>query len=156
MQLSYPKVMIPSLEGMIYDASGSPKQIETYNNPDDTIPFGRFVAKVAADDDGIKLPSASDDVIMGATVRDETIQTNVFVPLSAIPTMKRGIIHIRAETDVTPDDPVYIRFASGSGGDELGVVRNDSDSGTALLLSNASFFNSTDENSNVAVEINIP
>lgn len=50
-----------------------------------------------------------------------------------------GSIWVYTETATNESSPVYVRIASGAGGSHLGAFRSDSDSSSAVLLSNAYF-----------------
>jgi len=48
-----------------------------------------------------------------------------------LPVLGRGYVYVRVEQDVAKGDQAYVRFASGSGGSQLGAFRKDDDSSSA-------------------------
>lgn len=107
-QTTYSDEMAVGLKGM--PADNGPKDIVTYNNPVDLITFGRAVAKVSGDADGIELPDGSGSIIKGVAVRGMTEEHEYFPALSAVPVMKKGRILVEVEQDVTPDSDVYVVY----------------------------------------------
>ena len=49
--------------------------------------------------------------------------------------MRKGRIWVITEEAVTPASPVFVRFASGGGGTQLGAFRDDADTATAVDMS---------------------
>jgi len=127
------------------------------------IPFGRAVVFDSAQTQPhegrkpVKLPSASGDRIVGiarhvhtepAGVRTPIAQTNQnetseYLPKSAISIVEQGKIYVEVEEAVVPGDPVFVRFAAGTGGTKLGVFRNDADTSTAVAVPKAEFVTGT-------------
>lgn len=159
-QTSYNSNIPAALPGLIADGPGAPRKIQTYNNPVLSIPFGLGVAKISADEDGIKLPDGSGVQIEGVAVRDVSRETDgYYAAKSAVAIMKRGRIWVVCEVDVTPDDPVYIRYATGGGGSQKGIFRNSADTATALQLVQARFLTGVSTVGGVKLailDINIP
>jgi hypothetical protein len=139
----------------------------------DPIPFGRAVV---FDDSQIephegrkpvKLPSASSDRVIGIARHIHTEptglrtpvgqeyqnETSEYLPKSAISIVEQGKIYVEVEDDVSPGDPVFVRFASGAGGDKLGAFRKDADTSTAVALENAEFVTSTTTNGIAVIHI---
>lgn len=84
-------------------------------------------------DDGAKVPASITPRIVGVSVssfahnnRSLTNQA-AFAAGDRIPTLIRGRIFVLTEQTVTPADPVYVRFATGSGGSVKGSFRKDPD-----------------------------
>lgn len=127
----------------------------TFNNPVDEIKFGRAVAKVSGDDNGCALPTASTDVLLGIAGRNVATTDNLWTAKSAVAVGRRGAWYVELEQAVTPDDAVYVRFASGAGGSELGIFRKDADTATAMLLPTAKYLTSGSAGDVAVVEINL-
>jgi hypothetical protein len=53
--------------------------------------------------------------------------------------LETGAIAVFTETATVDGDSVFVRVASGAGGSQLGAFRNDSDSGSAVQLTNGKF-----------------
>ncbi len=149
--------MAPGLPGMKADAA--PERILSRVNTEASaeIPFGVFVIKDTAAQPststaiGVKLPAASTDSVKleGIAVRsahhDETgIGTVGLKPGILFGVEAEGCRWMRTEQAVTRADPVFCRFATGSGTNtQLGAVRKDADTvssnATAFAVKGASF-----------------
>lgn len=108
------------------------------------IPFGVIVAQ-ATDQDECRLPVVTGDIMLGASVIDQTevnqIRTgiNEYQIGSTVGIMRQGRIWMVVEDAVTAGAPVYVRFAVSANGIQLGAVRSDADSASAVLLAGAVF-----------------
>lgn len=113
----------PGFEGALYTSSNS-----VINNAivvgEDEIPFGRMVALgTDAGPGGMPLVSpiaGSSDSFYGISVATNAheipddpnqVQSRGYDPKESIPVMRQGVIYVTPETDVSPDDPVFVRFA---------------------------------------------
>lgn len=56
-----------------------------------------------------------------------------------IPVLYKGSVWVETEDACSAGDPVYVRIGAGSGGSQLGAFRNDDDTSTAVLVTNARF-----------------
>lgn len=124
------------------------------------IPFGRFVR---GGGDGLTCrPLVTGSVIadvIGVVIRELTVQNPAegVQPGSEASILGVGPILVKTEQDVTPADTVYIRKEAGDGGDEVGVVRKDADTSTAISAATiARFEESASAGSLVRVFIHIP
>ena len=112
-QTSYNDSLVAGVSGDLADGPDE-RQIQTYINATEDIPYGRAVAKIAADDDGIDLPSVVGDLIVGVSVRkqDDLVGCYDFDGTYGEPVavLRKGAIYVKVEEDVTPDDDVYVRF----------------------------------------------
>jgi hypothetical protein len=63
---------------------------------------------------------------------------------------------VTVEETVKDGDPVYVRYASGSGGSQLGSFRTSADSSTAALLPNACYRSDASAAGLAVCEINLP
>lgn len=114
-------------------------------------PFGIFVTKGDADD-GFALIDAAGDRVIGCLVRTHRVDT-IGIETRSYPVQEKAIIDILTrggifvvvEEAVTPDDPVYVRFANGIADVtkvQKGACRKSSDSNTARLVRGARFLSS--------------
>lgn len=134
--------------------------ILTYKNPVDQIKFGRAVAKVSADENGVEKPDSGSSVIVGVSLRDLTIEydssnENLYPALSDVSVMRRGQVYVYVEEDVTPDDAVFVRHTANGGLTDLGAFRTDSDSSNALALTTAKFLTSASAGGVAILDLNI-
>ncbi len=117
-QTAYNMMGPESISGMLDDASGSPKNIVTRNNPLVEIPFGRAVAKIAGDDDGIKLPDGGAVTLEGVCLESRALPEgsatldSAWPVKSAVPILRRGRVRGAAPGGCGP----------GGGGGAGGVV----------------------------------
>jgi len=141
-QLDYPIEQSIGLPGQLADSGLH--DIRTYNNPEDLIKFGRAVAKVIGDEDGIQLPNVLDADIVGVALRDATkegfsvpgglqvepgddgpdLLFESYLPRTAVSVLREGRVYVQVEQDVTPDDPVFIRF---NGRSQVQTITLDAD-----------------------------
>lgn len=135
---------------------------DTFINPDDEILFGTGVARDTTADGLAKEPDGSGVQIVGVALYDPTVAIDATTGGDAYPVesnlavMKQGKIWVYVEEAVSTTDPVYVRYGSGAGGTIKGYFRTDGDTSTALLVSNARFSTSTDDEGLAILEINIP
>lgn len=85
---------------------------KTYTNQSEIIPFGRLVAKVVGEENGIKLPNTSTDKILGGVLRADALALYGEYQLNeAIAVLRQGAtIYIENEDAITPDDAIYVRY----------------------------------------------
>jgi len=58
--------------------------------------------------------------------------------------MTKGRVYVEVEEAVTPDSDVFVRFAAGAGGDQLGIFRTDADTASAAALADARFITASE------------
>lgn len=119
-------------------SSLNPKTARTYENLNEIIPFGRGVDKIAAKENGAKLPDvggsgdflgvAIRDLNRGAVAGAESYPIN-----SAIGVCKKGSIYVEVESAVTTDDSVYVRYI-GKAQRQLITLDIDLESGNTVDL----------------------
>lgn len=116
-QTSYSTSMAIGQAGDLADHQDN--DVASYNAVDDlTLKAGLAVAKEVGDENGARLPEGSSDQILGVALRDlslvddPTVTTLSFPQKSAVPVVRKGAVYVTVEEDVTPDDAVYVRFAS--------------------------------------------
>jgi len=110
--------------------------------------FGYYVTKGTDPEKQVTPPTDATHIqdlanIGGIVVRDHLTENNVNVAgdveirvNDAVAVLDNGDIWVPVEQDVTPDDPVFVRF-SASGSEKLGAFRKDDDGGDAAELPNA-------------------
>lgn len=111
------------------------------------IPFGCFVCKDerSSNDQAVRLPRSSADVTSsrgeGPVVNDfaKTSHGGTFKSNTMLPVLHEGEIYVTVEETVAKGDDVFVRFASGSGGSQLGAFRKSADTSTAVALPRASY-----------------
>jgi len=117
------------------------------------VPYGVLVVLDSANSDGFdkiaaKVPALTTDVTnfgsaLGVVLADQArAQDPAFVLPSyarydALPIMRSGRVWVLVEEAVVDGDPVFIRFAAGAGGTQLGAFRKSADTATAVALPNA-------------------
>lgn len=137
-------------------ANSAPHTVLTWNNPTDEIKYGRMVAKVSGDENGIKLPTSGSDVMVGIAVRELNRATaDKYAVKEAVAVLKRGLIWAEVEETVTADDAVFVRFATGAGGSEKGIFRNDADTASAVAVPNARFITGAVAGGFAIVDLNL-
>ncbi len=104
--------------------------------------FGRLVVRDGASADKVKHPTAtiSDlQTIEGVVSSSHAVEQNGsddpgYAAKDAVNVMKKGYIWVAIEETVAVGDPVFVRFAAGTG-TKLGAFRNDADTATCVDIS---------------------
>lgn len=99
----------------------------------------------AADFDGVALYDASQ-------VPYDTVNGYEYGDKAAVPVLRKGAIWMVAEGSVTAYAPAFIRTLSGSGGTQIGAVRADADTSTAIEITGSQFMKSATTGQLVPVE----
>ncbi len=126
-QTTYTTDMGIAFAGMIADIRPMEVDSKVWEDTTDGI-FGIFVARGTGDDQ-VVLPSASDDTILGPVIAHQNIElargaTEVAIEAEdSVNVMRTGNIYVETEDACAPGDGVYVRYASGTGGTQLGAVR---------------------------------
>lgn len=137
-----PQVGLP---GMIADSN--PYTLNTLNNGEASlkIPFG-VAMKFDATSGGYKLPAATGEItnrmavaIIGTRGLNSSYINSVLTvgevdgvsPGNSITGAVEGVIWVQVEEAVTLGQQCFIRFASGTGGTQLGAFRASADTATA-------------------------
>ena len=117
------------------------------------IPFGRFVALATAGPTGpasVRLPTSSSDVTLVGSGFSVRVQDDVADSLDVlqneigddVSVLDFGVIYVKVESNVVAYSPVFVRYAAGAGGSELGIARADADTATAAQVPGARFLSS--------------
>lgn len=162
MQLSYSLEMGKALEGQMADMG--PTDIVTKENTVSAILFGKFVSRGASDSKCIQ-PAAALDITdatkaLGVAMAHQAIESSAtgsaqYPQYSAVNVLKKGRVWVKVEEAVTPLDPVYVRFAAGAGGTDLGSFRMSADTATAAALAGAKFVSSAGAGELALLELDI-
>lgn len=94
------------------------------------------------DKQAVRLPRQASDVTsgraIGAVLSDVAKISGVqFNPYTMVPVLESGRCFVTVEEDVKKGDDVFVRYASGSGGSQLGAFRKSDDTSTAAQLPRA-------------------
>ncbi len=163
-QTSYQEDPNAYLEGQLVDVSFQNEIISGISDLA-TITFGRFVYRSgagAADDrpPRVAVPSNTVHVTgplgIGFAINELTLEApGGYAVDKVLRIMRHGRIAMFPEDAVTSyGAPVFVRFAAGGGGTELGAVRTDADTATAVALPGASFRSLGGAGTPVVVEFN--
>jgi hypothetical protein len=116
------------------------------------VPFGvGLVADERAAESAVqcRLPRQATDItggrFLGIAMADTAREYNAggYEDGDAIPVVHRGRVYVTSESIVAEGAAVFCRYASGSGGTQLGAIRGDADSTTAAQVPNAKFGKAT-------------
>lgn len=131
--------------------------------------FGTFVCRRAAPADGddqCANPAATADVTArgrGIAILDQTKKgpqygtVGGYVANDQVEYLRQGQIWVTVEEAVVQDGPVFVRFAAGGGGTQLGAFRTSADTATAVQLPSAIYKTSQPTIGGLAlVELNLP
>lgn len=135
------------------------------------MPFGIALKKGTGDQDA-KLPAASADVtaaysLIGVAVHTHQVDPGHVAsspvgagapPKYAVNVLTRGRILVQVEEAVTPTSPVFVRFAAGAGGTQLGAFRASADTATAVATpgTNLRYLTSAAAAGFAVLEVNLP
>lgn len=151
-QTSYSIAQPAAVSGQL--GTAEPYSALTFNNPVDTIAFGRMVAKVSGDANGCELPDGGSAVLLGVAIRKLHTTDNDYQPENEVGVMRRGQIWVEVEQTVTPDSPVYVRHTD-PGALGLGVFRADADTADAVLVPEARYLVGASANGVALLDINL-
>ncbi|MDF2697903.1 MAG: hypothetical protein K0S65_6286 [Labilithrix sp.] len=130
-------------EGAIYD-SGSHHDIVTKIAQED-IPFGRYVRIVG---DQCELPDVTGEVTGrgGIAIKDSSKPSGAgYKAGDPVAVMLTGRVWVRTEQALAEGVQPFVRFAAGAGGGapNVGMLRTDADTATAVALPGAKMFRGT-------------
>lgn len=129
------------------------------------LPAGVGVVQDTTSDPAIKSPGASTDVttelFIGVTVLSQAHENIVsgggsYKQNDAVSVIKKGRVWVQVEEAVTPTSPVFVRYASGAGGTQLGAFRASADTASAAQLSKARYLTSASAQGFALVDLNQP
>jgi hypothetical protein len=123
---------------------------------------GLFVCQGSADGK-VKLPTSSAEVAKGIGIALSAVHRDPNFPSSSasyptgetVPIGRVGRYIVRVEEAVSPFDPVYVRYDTGSAS-QKGAFRASADSSTAALVTGAKYRTTAAADGLAVVEINLP
>lgn len=156
-QLNYPDQMEPAFPGMKHDLR--PDYVRSHHNAEagTEIPFGVFVARGVHPEAAV-LPAADGAPLVGITLHSHVYDVPEQMgeigvkPKNTLNVAANGSVWVRTESAVTPETPVFCRFAAGAGGTQRGAIRGDADTATAFRVRGARFLASANAGGLVPVE----
>jgi hypothetical protein len=114
-QTSYQIYTDRAFAGQVYDLNDN-TVIITMENPSNSLYFGRGVAKISGNANGVDLLAANTDTFMGVVIRDLTQPSAGYFPVnSAVPVIRKGMVWVEVEENVTPDDVPLMRVDAVGG-----------------------------------------
>lgn len=159
-QTTYAQAPATAIAGLVADNAPS---YSVSGNPDNGVVDapGLFVARGAAEGT-FKLPTSGAEVAAGLGVvayQPAQIPTNYGVAaLQGNPPrriLRRGLIWVTVEENVSDGDDAYVRFATGTAA-QKGAFRKSADSATAAQLPGAKFRGGATAGNVCKVEVNLP
>jgi hypothetical protein len=106
------------------------------------IPFGVGVTKTTGDGN-YKLPAAAGDKVYGIAVHSHDYDQRNLTGAQGVDIdqdfnlLEEGVVYVKVEEAVVDGDPVFVRYASGAGGTQLGSFRKSADTATAGAVKGA-------------------
>jgi hypothetical protein len=163
-QTAYSTYQTAAFAGMLADNGDA--DILSYINEEASavLPFGIAVMKGTADF-GALLPASAGAVMVGIAAHTHQVDPGQagstpagagIPPKYLINTLKRGRMYVQVEEAVTPASPVFVRYASGSGGTQKGAFRASADTATAVAWTAARYLTSAAIAGYAVVEVNLP
>jgi hypothetical protein len=126
-QTAYAIYLDKAFPGVIADIRPREVDSKVWEDSTDGV-FGIFVARGTGDDQVI-LAAAADAAILGPVIAHQNIElprgsaTVAIEEGDSINVLRDGNIYVATEDACVPGDGVYVRYASGAGGTQLGAVR---------------------------------
>lgn len=129
-----------------------------------TVPFGTFVSRRASPADAVSQcgnPAATADVTargIGIALKSEVEGSAGvgYVANDGVDILTKGKCYVNVEGVVTDGQDLFVRFAAGAGGSQLGAFRADADTASAVALPGLKARQTTTGAGLCLVEINLP
>lgn len=141
-QTAYTAASAVAFAGLKGDIQNS-REIHKVNAETAAIPFGVAVARGSTENAAI-LPATAAAEILGVVLSTFAAEnqglsnSDGVAAAGQMTVIKEGDVWVKVEETVVAGDPVFVRFASGTG-TQLGAFRKSVDSGTARKLPNAKY-----------------
>jgi hypothetical protein len=142
-QTSYSDTLAPGFAGQLADLSF--KRVSTGVNAQGAqIPFGVAVTK-ATGDGKYDLPNAAGDKVYGIALHSHDVDQLGLTDTNGIPIdgdfnlLEEGVAYVITEEAVVDGDPVYVRYATGAGGTQLGGFRKSAVTSETAIVKGAKF-----------------
>lgn len=133
----------------------------------DTAAFPHRFTSEPETDKLCRLPSGAGDIafpnFLGVAMRRQMIENdlafantkNAYPPNYPVGIVHKGRVWVSPEQTVVVTDPVYVRYAAGAGGTQLGSFRKDADTASAAQAANARWYRGSDVNGLAVLELNV-
>ncbi len=137
-QTSYEIYMGKAFAGLIADMRPREVDSKVWEDTTDGV-FGIFVTRGTGDDQ-VVLPTADTDQMLGVVVAHQNIEldrgtTKIAIEATdSINVMREGNVYVATEDACVPGDQVFVRYASGAGGTQLGACRTDDPGSEAVAV----------------------
>jgi len=123
---------------------------------------GLFVCQ-GSSDGKVKLPTSSAEVAKGIGIAQSAVHRDPNFPSAGatyptgetVPIIRNGLVRVLVEEAVTPFDPVYVRYDTGSAS-QKGAFRASADSSTAALVTGAKYRGTAGAGELVIVDLGLP
>lgn len=138
-QLSYPRTQPIGFPGMKSSAVTDIVDTGVSEETSADILFGLFVVQ-GATQDGVKLPAASTDEVMGISTHSHAAQLSFsgpssgVIPKAPVDVTRKGRVMVSPEDAVTPASKVYMRHTANGGLTQKGAVRGSANTGAVQVL----------------------
>lgn len=117
--------------GMLADLGNKYTESMVSEEASAEIPFGVCVAQGVADSQ-CELPDASGDKLVGMVQHSHAyakgdggeLGTTGLKPKACVNVLRKGRMYVVAETTIAAGDRLFVRYAAGAGGTQLGALRN--------------------------------
>jgi hypothetical protein len=138
-QTAYERDMDKAFPGLIADLR--PREIDSklWEDSTDGI-FGIFVTR-GTNDNQVLLPTSAADQMLGVVVAQQGAKSLALLATSivieekeSLNVMREGNIYVTTEDACVPGDQVFVRYASGAGGTQLGASRTDDPGSEAVAV----------------------
>lgn len=143
-QLTYNRTMDAAFAGMKADATNDTVDTGVSEESSAEIPFGVALAQ-GSGQDGVKLPAASTDLIVGVSIHTHTGLQGSYTatsgpgPKDPVNVGAKCRVWVKVEDAVTPSSKVFVRHAANGGNTQKGSFRGTTDTGATQQLFGARF-----------------
>lgn len=160
-QTTIAEAMGAALPGQLADLS--PHTVESFVSEDALdMPMGAVAVAQGTADNGAILPAASNAKLVGILMhshqysKDPNGDLGIVTPFglhkyAVLNVLRKGRIYVIAEEDVSPGDPLFVRYAAGAGGSQLGAFRRATVSSEMIDLTKVGVFRSTTSAGGLAI-----
>jgi len=147
--------------GQLYDLGEN--DVVSAVDHNEAVPFGVAVVQGAQDNE-CKLPASAGDMakVLGVSLLVQTKEQSLLTSIvnnpagSDISVLRKGRVWVQVEEAVQAFSPVFVRFAAGAGGSQLGAFRASADTASAGQVDGCAFRSSAVSGGFAVVEFNLP
>jgi len=147
-QTSYPLVPPVAFAGMLDALAHKFAESRAQAESSAEVPFGVAVAE-GADETKAILPAASTAKVIGLVIHSHTyapsyeLGTVGIKPKCMLSVLRKGRIWVVVEEAVVPGDRLFVRYASGAGGTQLGGIRKSAVTSETIDCTGMGIFRTT-------------